>query len=167
MFDYYTKQMDVRIVESKERKLIGLSQEMSLIDNKTFDLWKNFRGRSKEVLNRSSDDFISLQEYPVDYFKAFSPANRFVKWACVEVEDLEFIPEKMNSLILENGLFAVFNYKGTAKDAQAFFQYIYSEWIPNSDYILDDRPHFEVLGAKYKNNDPNSEEEVWIPIREK
>lgn len=159
--------MEARIVKSKERKLIGLSQEMCLIDNGTFNLWKNFRERSKEVLNRSSDDFISLQEYPVDYFKAFSPANRFVKWACVEVENLEFVPEKMNSLIVESGLFAVFNYKGTAQNVQAFFQFIYGEWIPNSDYILDDRPHFEVLGVKYKNNDPNSEEEVWIPIREK
>ncbi|WP_396635069.1 GyrI-like domain-containing protein [Maribacter sp. R86514] len=156
-----------KIVTLEEKILVGFSTEMSLMDNKTQELWKGFRQRSKEIANRSSDDFISLQEYPVDYFKAFSPANRFVKWACVEVEDLEFIPEKMNSLILENGLFAVFNYKGTAKDAQAFFQYIYSEWIPNSDYILDDRPHFEVLGAKYKNNDSNSEEEVWIPIKEK
>ncbi|MEP1984886.1 MAG: GyrI-like domain-containing protein, partial [Maribacter dokdonensis] len=41
------------------------------------------------------------------------------------------------------------------------------EWIPNSEYQLDGRPHFEVLGAKYKNNDPNSEEEVWIPIKAK
>lgn len=159
--------MEARIVKSKERKLIGLSQEMSLIDNGTFNLWKNFRGRSKEVLNRSSDDFISLQEYPIDYFKAFSPANRFVKWACVEVENLDFIPEKMDSLLVESSLFAVFNYKGTTQSAQAFFQNIYGEWIPNSDYNLDDRPHFEVLGAKYKNNDPDSEEEVWIPIKEK
>lgn len=29
-------------------------------------------------------------------------------------------------------------------------------WLPNSDYLLDDRPHFELLGDKYKNNDPNS-----------
>jgi hypothetical protein len=28
-------------------------------------------------------------------------------------------------------------------------------------------PHFEVLGDKYKNNDPSSEEEVWIPIKPK
>jgi len=32
---------------------------------------------------------------------------------------------------------------------------------------LDDRPHFEVLGDKYKNADPDSEEEIWIPIRTK
>jgi predicted transcriptional regulator YdeE len=32
---------------------------------------------------------------------------------------------------------------------------------------IDNRPHFEVLGDKYKNNDPSSEEEIWIPIRKK
>ena len=38
---------------------------------------------------------------------------------------------------------------------------------PNSDYKPDDRPHFELLGAKYKNDDPDSEEEIWIPIKRK
>jgi AraC family transcriptional regulator len=34
-------------------------------------------------------------------------------------------------------------------------------------YFLDDRPHFEILGDKYKNGDPDSEEEIWIPIKQK
>lgn len=25
--------------------------------------------------------------------------------------------------------------------------------------------HFEILGEKYKNNDPLSEEDIWIPIK--
>lgn len=29
------------------------------------------------------------------------------------------------------------------------------------------QPHFEVLGEKYKDNDPTSEEEIWIPIKAK
>tara|TARA_R110002051_G_scaffold34256_3_gene76357 strand:- start:86845 stop:87324 length:480 start_codon:yes stop_codon:yes gene_type:complete len=159
--------MKPRIIDLETKNLVGLSQEMSLIDNKTFELWKKFRERSKEVSNRSSDDFISLQVYSNDYFKVFSPEKKFVKWACVEVENFNVVPGRMNSLVLEGGLFAVFNYKGTAQNAQAFFQYIYGEWIPKSAFILDDRPHFEVLGDKYKNNDPNSEEEVWIPIKAK
>ncbi|APQ18328.1 GyrI-like domain-containing protein [Maribacter hydrothermalis] len=159
--------MTPRIIDLQTKNLLGLSQQMSLVDNRTFELWKNFRARSKEVSKRLSDDFISLQEYPKDYFKEFSPVKKYVKWACVEVENFDSIPEGLNRLVLEGGLYAVFNYQGTSKNAQAFFQYIYGEWIPNSDYNLDDRPHFEVLGAKYKNDDPNSEEEVWIPIKEK
>lgn len=44
---------------------------------------------------------------------------------------------------------------------------IFSDWLPKSDYELDERPHFEILDEKYKNDDPNSEEEIWIPIRNK
>lgn len=62
------------------------------------------------------------------------------------------------------GLYAVFDYKGSS-EVHKFIQYIYTSWLPNSEYKLDHRPHFEVLGEKYKNNDPNSEEEIWIPIQ--
>ena len=70
----------------------------------------------------------------------------------------------MEALILPSGLYAVFHYKGSSSD-NSIYQYIFGTWIPNSDYDLDDRPHFEVLGDRYKNNDPNSEEEIWIPIK--
>jgi len=67
---------------------------------------------------------------------------------------------------LKGGLYAVFDYKGSSNDI-SIFQYIFGTWLQNSDFLLDDRPHFEVLGDKYKNADPNSEEEIWIPIKKK
>ena len=72
----------------------------------------------------------------------------------------------METFSLAGGLYAVFDYKGSSNDP-SIFQFIFGTWLPSSDYVLDDRPHFEVLGDKYKNNDPNSEEEIWIPIRQK
>jgi AraC family transcriptional regulator len=68
---------------------------------------------------------------------------------------------------LNEGLYAVFLYKGAASAAAPFYQYIFQTWFPNSEYLLDNRPHFEILGEKYKNNDPASEEEIWIPIKPK
>ncbi len=50
---------------------------------------------------------------------------------------------------------------------KSIYQYIFGIWLPNSVYLLDDRPHFEVLGTKYKNAKTDSEEEIWIPIRTK
>ncbi|MGK2861531.1 MAG: GyrI-like domain-containing protein [Chitinophagaceae bacterium] len=47
------------------------------------------------------------------------------------------------------------------------FSYIFNTWLPPSGYDLDNRPHFEILGEKYKNDDPLSEEEIWIPIKQK
>lgn len=107
-----------------------------------------------------------MQIYPPKYYQHFSPQNEFEKWATVEVEDFASVPDGMKSFVLPTGLYAVFDYQGASSD-NAIFQYIFSVWIPNSNYTVDDRPHFEVLGPNYKNNDPNSEEEIWIPIKNK
>ncbi|GGG57366.1 hypothetical protein GCM10011414_29010 [Croceivirga lutea] len=158
--------MTPRIENISTKKLIGLSTKMSVINNKTAQLWGAFAPKISAIANRVSTDKISLQLYPENYFNAFNPNTVFEKWAAVEVVDFENTIEGLSYLILEGGKYAVFEYKGASTDS-SIFQYIYSEWLPKSIYKLDNRPHFEVLGEKYKNNDPNSEEEIWIPINEK
>jgi len=39
------------------------------------------------------------------------------------------------------------------------------EWLPNSGYELDNRPDFEILGAKYINCNTVSEEDICTPIK--
>ena len=158
--------MQPRIEVLKVQKLVGLSQKMSLTNNTTAQLWGQFVPRIKEIQHRISADKISLQIYPPNYYTEFTPTTLFEKWATVEVTSFENAPEGMQTFVLQEGLYAVFDYKGSSADP-SIFQYIFSEWIPNSNYAVDDRPHFEVLGANYKNNDPDSEEEIWIPIRPK
>ena len=156
--------MQPRIVHGKKRKGIGKSLSMSLSNNRTSELWSAFVPRIKEIQNRVGVNFISLQVYPADYFAAFRPALAFQKWALVEVSDYDTCPKGMKKFTLNAGLFAVFDYKGLSADP-SIFQYIYTQWLPTSGYELDDRPHFEVLGTSYKNNSPDSEEEIWIPIK--
>ncbi len=156
--------MEPRIETLQEKKLIGISLVISLAENRTGEIWQNFMPRRKEITNNLSKDLISMAIYKSDYFTEFNPTNEFEKWAAIEVRDFESIPKGMESYILKGGLYAVFDYKGSS-DNMDIFQYIFSTWIPKSDYILDDRPHFEILGDKYKNADPDSEEEIWIPIK--
>jgi len=158
--------MTPRIENLKEKKLVGKRLTMSLADNKTGELWKNFMPRRKEITNNLTNNFISMAVYKPTHFTDFKPTNEFEKWASVEVSVFDSIPNNMEKFILPGGLYAVFDYKGSSNDL-SIFQYIFGTWLPNSDYLLDDRPHFEMLGEKYKNGDPNSEEEIWIPIRHK
>lgn len=158
--------MEPRIEKLDEKKLIGFHIKMSLSQNRTGQLWGQFAPRIKEIQNRTSEDKISMQIYPPSYFKQFNPTTEFEKWATTEVSNFEYIPKGMKSFNLKEGLYAVFDYKGSSSD-NSFFQYIFLKWLPNSNYEVDDRPHFEVLGSNYRNNDPNSEEEIWIPIRKK
>jgi len=74
---------------------------------------------------------------------------------------------KWKGIFLSSGLYAVFHYIGSSTGISIFHQNIFNVWLPSSDYLLDDRPHFEILGEKYKNNDPLSEEDIWIPIKPK
>lgn len=157
--------MTPRIETLNEKKLIGKNLTMSFANYKVGELWQAFMPRRKEITNNLTGDLISMVIYKPKHFAAFKPTNEFERWATVEVSDFDNVPKEMETFILPGGLYAVFVHKGDAKEFAKTFQYILGTWLPSSDYVLDDRPHFEVLGDKYKNNDPGSEEEIWIPIK--
>jgi AraC family transcriptional regulator len=134
--------------------------------NRTFELWKNFMPRRKEIKNTVGDDLFSVQIYDSKFnFTHFEINANFEKWAAVEVADFSNVPDGMQTLVLPPGLYAVFLHVGPASEGEKTFRYIFETWIPNSNYQLDNRPHFEILCSKYKHNDPDSEEEIWIPVK--
>ena len=152
-----------RIEIISEKKLVGKRLQMSFANNKTAELWRSFMPRRKEIENTVSPDLFSLQNYnQINPFLNFNPEEVFEKWAVIEVSSFENIPEDMEAFTLVEGKYAVFSHKGQSTD---IFMYIFNTWLPQSNYQLDHRPHFEILGEKYKNNHPDSEEEIWIPIQ--
>ncbi len=157
--------MQPRIETLKEKKLVGVKMKMSLAEDGTFALWQSFMPRLKEIADRTSDDKFSMQIYE-DAAALGDFRREFEKWAAVEVEDFAEVTGDLETFVLRGGLYAVFDYKGEGADGH-IFKYIFTEWLPASRYALDDRPHFEILGEKYKNGDPNSEEQIWIPIKAK
>ena len=160
--------MDPSIKILLEKKFIGKRTTMTLANNKTLELWKSFMERRKEIKNNLGSELYSLQVYDNSLdFNNFNQETVFEKWALIEVADFNTIPIEMERYILPGGLYAVFLHMGAANKGYKTFQYIFGTWLPNSMYTLDNRPHFEILGEKYKNEDPNSEEEIWIPIKPK
>lgn len=156
--------MTPRIEIISEKKLVGQRLTMSFVNYKISELWRNFMPRRKEITNHLTNELISLVIYKPTHFEDFKLTNEFERWATVEVSDFEHVPNEMETFVIPSGLYAVFDYKGLHTD-HSIFQYILGTWLPKSDYVLDNRPHFEILGDKYKNDDPTSEEEIWIPIK--
>ena len=146
-------------------KFIGINSVISYSDYRIGELWGNFMPRRNEIQNTIGTELFNIQFNPDNF--DFNPQTEFVKWAVVPVTDFKSIPEVMQQLIVQEGLYAVFNHVGDAVKARETFGYIFGVWLPNSEYQLDNRPYFEILGAKYKNNSPDSEEEIWIPIKRK
>ena len=139
---------------------------MSLAKDQTRQLWSSFMPERDLIQDKVGADFLSVQLYDSSLnFNDFSPQTEFTKCAMVEVSEFKKIPRDMETLTLVGGLYAVFLHKDKAQDFPKTMEYILGQWLPNSDYEVDQRAHFEVLGAQYKPNSGDSEEEVFIPIR--
>lgn len=156
--------MEPHIKTAQEIKLLGIRRSMSLAQFSIAELWSAFMPRRSEIAHCKSNDLFSIACYPPDYFESYSPFSTFERWAAVEVSDFECVPAGLEAFTLSGGLYAVFRVKGLNSDHSAF-QYFYNTWIHESAFVFDNRPHFEVLGEKYRNDDPQSEEDIWIPLK--
>ena len=144
-------------------KLVGLCREMSQVSDETSLLWREFGARRAEVTPRATTNSISMRVYPGDVTQVFDPTARIRKWAAVEVRDFGTIPDGMTAWTTAGGLYAVFVHQGPATDLSTF-EFIFGEWLPDSDFELDRREHFEILPADYRPLDAEAREEICVPI---
>lgn len=149
------------IVEYNGGMICGASKPMTLQSFAPRIVWEGFMPQLYAVQDRISEDFISLRTY--EGIPVFGPTANpsFTYWAAVEVSEPQ---DRLQTLEIPKGTYAIFNYKGKSSDS-AIWRFIYGKWIPQSEWELDDRPHFERLGPKYKQDHIESEEEIWIPVR--
>lgn len=157
--------MQPRIESLTEKKLVGLSTIMSFSDNKTGTLWSRFMPRRKEISTSVNNFLYSVEIYPLQFFENFDLHRNFEKWAAVEVADFSMVPSDMKPLIIPEGVYAVFIHKGLAGEGFKTYSYIFQTWLPTSGFELDQRPHFALMGEKYRNDSADSEEEIWIPVK--
>lgn len=153
------------IQQFPSKTFMGISVKMSLTDNRTSELWRSAISLKPAVDQLENNNAYSIECYSEDYFNAFTPEKQFEKWAAFLPKENSPIKNPFTTITIPEGRYAVFHYKGSSANAFALFSYIFNTWLPDSGYILDHRPHFAVMGEKYKNNDPSSEEEIWIPIK--
>ncbi len=102
-------------------KLIGKRIIISLSDNKTNELLRNFMPRRKEIKNNIGIELYSLQVYDDLYFINFNPSTEFGKWATIEVKDFNTVPSEMETITLSGGLYAVFLNKEDASTGPESF----------------------------------------------
>lgn len=147
--------------------IAGRCAIMSLQNFRNYELWRYFMTTRQGIPDTIGNNLYSVQVYPPDYFTKFDPAKEFEKWAAVPVSTFDNLPAEYARMTLPGGLYAVFTHKGPASAGTRTLAFIFNEWLPSSGYILDDRPHFELMDHRYKNESPDSEEEMWVPVKPK
>ncbi len=146
--------------------LVGMHTQTSIANDNTPALWQRFMPRRKEIQHPVSGNLISVQVYHPNFkFRDFTHDTIWQKWATVEVSDTATLPDGMEVLQIPAGEYVVFTYTGTPATFGETLRYLFAEWLPARNLRPDaSRPHFEVLGEKYKHNHPDSEEEVWVAV---
>ena len=156
-----------KITTLPKTHLVGMQRQMSRNNDQTPQLWQSFMPRRKEIVGADLSAIYSVNIYPENYSPAtFSFDHIFTKWAAVKVSSEENVPEGMELFTLPEGKYAVFQHKGPIPKFIENIMFIFNEWLPNSGFELDHRPHFELLPANYPGPmDSNAEEEIWVPIK--
>jgi AraC family transcriptional regulator len=124
-----------RIFLQSDKLLVGIAAKMSMASDATPKLWQRFMPRRKEIQN------------------------------AVEVASRNSVPDEMKRFVLRGGHFAVFDHCGPPSEFPKTLNFIFSQWLPQSEWQLDDREHFEMLLPGWRADDLNAREEVWIPVK--
>jgi len=157
---------EAEIIQVPNSSFIGQSQKMSLLADKTPELWQNFM-RTKKEMDAPPYPLYSIQVFPPAYFRSFQPQIEFEKWAAIPCSSDVHVPLSMDKFDLPSGLYAKFIYTGKLAEAFKALEYIFNEWIPPSMYEVDYRPHLSVMDERYQPESAESVEAFWIPIRER
>lgn len=155
-----------RIALQADKLLVGMAAKMSVVEDATPSLWQRFMPRRNEIQNGVGEGLYSVQNFSeLDGFENFTPKTLFEKWAAVEVASADCVPDGMQLFVLSSGHFAVFEHCGPPSEFPSTLNFIFSQWMPKSQWQLDDREHFEILLPDWRADDPNAREEVWIPVK--
>ena len=156
--------MQIKIILILPKKIAGIRRTATFETNNMVirEIWPAFMKCKNQIKNQVSSWLFSIQIFDNSFP---DEKTKFEKWAAVEVNDFESVPENFDTLEIQGGLYAVFIHKGTA--SMSTNNFIFNEWLPNSKYIFDNREQFEIMPPNYHPDDPEAEEEIWIPIKEK
>lgn len=154
--------MEGQIVQLDPKLLVGMHASMSLSEDATPQLWRNFMPRRGEIKHRLDRRHISMSIYGDS--QPFQPDTTFQKWAAVAVGSIEQVPVGMDTYHLRGGLYAKFIHHGPAHKFPTTLHFILQEWLPQSPYSLGQGPHFEILPEGYNPMAEDAQEEVWLPL---
>ncbi len=157
--------MDYRIVEKDEFKVVGKSIQVSTVDGENFkeipEFWNecNQNGFCESLYPYA--DELGVLGICMDYEE---DKDRMRYMIAVEEPESE-LDFKVESRIIPSNSWAVFEVTGPMPDAiQKVWKRIYSEWFPSTGYEHAGGPELEV----YLSGDPDAEDyksEIWIPIK--
>ncbi|MBN1926464.1 MAG: effector binding domain-containing protein, partial [Prolixibacteraceae bacterium] len=152
-----------QLIELAARLLVGTSFFIHN-DTKIQDLsreWGLFKNEVHTIKNAIKPE----RFYQVQYWSDIQDLDGMYFFTGVEVSKLEDINPLFVVKTIPPGKYLRFIHKGLANKVGYTYKYIYNQFLPNTDYILNKPFNFEYYGEKCLGpNNENSESEIYIPV---
>jgi AraC family transcriptional regulator len=159
--------MNILITSIEPRLLSGQKIWTSMASQETSKLWRPFRQAIREKEGLSPTKFYSIGRYGKEMTRGdFTVDSQFEKCAAI-TEAISSCPPDFEEIRLEGGLYAAFSHRGSIAKFQSTVHEFMMEWLPKSNYRLDDRAHFETFDETYDPFAEDSVELIHVPIIEK
>lgn len=157
-------EMEVKIIEKEAMKVIGMDVVTTQKNNKIPQLWDNFNKRFHEIENIAVKN-ACLGVCPYVEMQDFNEDSEFRYIAGAIVKDFSKVPDGMVTYDMPAQKYAVVTHKGTLDKLQETYQYIYAEWLKNSEFEFCPSAEFEWYDERFKFGSEDSELDLYIPIR--
>jgi len=157
--------MQPKIIERSRFTVIGMDCLTTTEDNEEHKiirkLWNEFKPRIDEVENKKNPTkMVGIYKQRKNY------PNRFAYIASVEVSSLSNIPKGMIPKIINGSKYAVFTHQGKLCDIDKTYNYIYDEWLPESEYDENKNgDNLEVFNVDFSAND-DPDVDIYIAIKD-
>ncbi|MBX9688182.1 MAG: AraC family transcriptional regulator [Candidatus Obscuribacterales bacterium] len=128
-------------------------------------LWNRFLSRSGEIKQSKAGLALGIccNAHP-DLKKENDECIIYVAALPVEHFDEIDLPEGMLVCKLEAGRYAVFTHKGPLRNLPESINYIWGEFIPNSNFKFRDAPDFELYDERFDPDKLDGEIDIYVPI---
>lgn len=158
--------MDIEMIEKGEIYLAGFKGNTKKGFLVIPRLWSKLHKEKNKIRNRLEMEYVvGVNDYSGDSLTEEKQPS-FDYYAAVEVSKPEDLTEDMSVLRLPAGKYAVFIYKGKAKDSmQPVMDYIYKEWFPKSNCQLNEKARVDLIRyGETMDEKGESRIEVWVPV---
>lgn len=158
--------MKVIITEREALNVVGMKIRTSVDEGRIPKLWNDFIARMDELREIAVPD-CSLGICINETGSEFMQNSKFDYLVSKVVKDDNLVPSGMVSYEIPPQLVAVFTHEGSLDTLGETYDYIYNEWLPNSDYKLADADEVEWYDSRFKYGETDSQMDIHIPIKKK
>lgn len=169
--------MNYKIVERNEIKLVGIKERVYLKRENTIPkLWGKFFLEENKIKNKVEGSYYGVafnMEIKNNLAKDITTDAicEFDEMIGVEVSSFDHANEEMFKKIINPQKYLVFTYKGNPNDKdfvskiQKTYDYLYGSLLPATEFQVDKEFNFELYDERFKENNDNSEFDIYIPIK--